>query len=218
MARAPDPLAPELTLLAAIERAELHSPRSGGQRAAYRRDVVVHLGLDWHPGTARRLKAQLEGLETDRCVRLGSKAPDRSLVALTRRGCNRLQRARREQMPEALASALPESPQHRAWREARAAAVSRVDEFRSAATDAVQDAETALVSPAGASAEELMRIGDRLRREFWRLASATYCREEWAEPDERKRDKDPGRDGIWLCSPRAVSFWAEEKLLEGGLI
>lgn len=218
MFRAPDPIAPELTLLAAIERAELHSPRSGGRRAACRRDVVTHLGLDWHPGTARRLKAQLEGLEVDRRVRLGKKAPERSLVSLTRRGRDRLRRARRERVPEALASALPESPQHRVWREARAAAVCQVDEFRSAATAAVQDAETVLVSPTGASAEELMRIGDRLRRELWRFASATYCREEWAEPDERERDEDPGGGGIWLRSPRAVSFWAEEKLLGESLI
>jgi superfamily I DNA/RNA helicase len=76
--------------------------------------------------------------------------------------------------------ALPESPQHREWREARAVAEEREDEIRSLAIDAVQDAQTALLKPAADSADELMAIGDRVQRIFWRFASVVYVRQEWA--------------------------------------
>ena len=218
MSKPPEPLAPDLSLLAALDRAELHNPRRRpGKKDAARPDIARHLGFEWHSGTARRLKAQLESLEADRCVVLGKRIPERSLVSLTRRGLTRLQRTRREAVAEAM---LPEAPQHRAWREAREAAVISFDEFLGVTTRAVQDAETLLYKPAGGSSEELMRIGDRLRREFWRLASATYCLREWPEPDDGRRDSDEwsGRGGLWLHPRREVAFWADEKLFgEPGL-
>jgi hypothetical protein len=209
------PLAPELMLLAAIERAEVQAPRPGGDKGTRRADIVAHLGLGWHSGTAKRLKAQLGPMEAAGWVELGEKPPERSVVALTPRGLDRLLLARRKKVPEAMPEALPESPQHRIWREAHEAAGAEIDGFRGQTTAAVQDAETALVDPGGASAEELMRIGDRLRREFWRLASATYCREEWPEPDDRQCDRGDLEGGVWLHSPRQVTFWDQEKLLSG---
>lgn len=218
MPRPPAPLAPALTTLAALERAErqehLPPPRDDG---VYRRQVADHLGVEWNPGTTRRLLAQLESLESDGFVGLGKTPAGRSKVKLTRRGQNRLQRARREKVADALTDALPESPQHRCWREAREAAEAGFDEFLTRTTAAVQDAETVLMSPAGGSSEELMRIGERLAREFWRLASATYCLREWREPDDRRPDlDDPARRNlISLPHRRKVSAWADEKLFPG---
>jgi DNA-binding PadR family transcriptional regulator len=207
-------LAHELMLLAAIERAERQVVLPGERKGARRNEVVAHLGLDWHSGNARRLKGQLEALEAEGCVEIQRKIPHRSIVALTRRGHDRLQLARRQKAPEAMAEALPESPQHRRWREARAVAEESEDEIRSLATDAVHDAQTALLKPEADGAEELMAIGDRLHRVFWRFASVVYVRQEWAEPDERSRDKDPGKGGSWLHSPRRVDLWPDEKLFD----
>jgi DNA-binding PadR family transcriptional regulator len=211
-------LAHELTLLAAIERAERQVVLPGERKGARRKEVVAHLGLDWYPGNARRLKGQLEALKAEGCVEIEEKMPYRSIVALTLRGHDRLQLARRQKVPEAMPEALPESPQHREWREAREAAEEREDEIRSLATDAVQEAHTALLKPAADTADELMVIGDRLHRVFWRFASAVYVRQEWAEPDERSRDKDPGKGIAWLYSPRRGHLWPDEKLFDKGAI
>jgi hypothetical protein len=207
-------LAPELMLLAAIERAECQVVLPGKRKGARRKEIVAHLGLDWHSGNARRLKGQLEALRAEGCVEIEEKMPFRSIVALTLRGHDRLQLARRQKVPEAMPEALPESPQHREWREARAVAEEREDEIRSLATDAVHEAQTALLKPAADSADELMAIGDRLHRVFWRFASVVYVRQDWAEPDERSRDEDPGKGGSWLHSPRRVDLWPDEKLFD----
>jgi hypothetical protein len=207
-------LAPELMLLAAIERAECQVVLPGERKGARRKEVVEHLGLEWHSGNARRLKGQLEALEADGCVEIERKIPHRSNIALTLRGHDRLQLARRQKVPEAMPEALPESPQHREWREARAVAEEGEDEIRSLATDVVQEAQTALLKPAADSADELMAIGDRLHRVFWRFASVVYVRQEWVEPDERSRDEDPGKGDPWLHSPRRVDLWPDEKLFD----
>ena len=212
------PLAPDLIVLSAIERADLHDRRVDAAWGVYRSDVVRHLGLEWHSGTARSLLEQLKSLEADRHVEVGTKIGERSMVRLTRRGLNHLQRARREQIPEALPNALPESPQHRAWREAHEAASEGFDCFLVSATACVQEAETVLMRPDGGSSEELMRLGDRLHREFWRLASATYCVGEWAEPHDRHRDSESfeDRSSIWLRPRRDAAGWSDEKLFSDG--
>lgn len=207
-------IAHELTLLAAIERAEWQVVLPGERKGTRRNEVVAHLGLDWHSGNARRLKVQLEALEAEGCVEIERKIPHRSIVALTPGGHDRLQLARRQKVAEAMPESLPESPQHRNWREARAVAEEKEDEIRSRATDVVQYALTALLKPEADGAEELMAIGDRLHRVFWRFASVVYVRQEWVEPDERSRDKDPGKGGSWLHSPRRVDLWPDEKLFD----
>lgn len=211
-------LAPDLIVLSAIERAELHDRRGGAASGAYRSDVVRHLGFEWHSGAARSLLEQLKSLEADRYVELGTKIRERSIVRLTRRGLTHLQRARREQVFEALPNALPESPQHRAWREAHEAASEGFDHFLVSATAWVQEAETVLMRPDGGSSEELMQLGDRLHREFWRLASATYCLREWAEPHDSHPDSEgfEDRSSIWLLPRRNVAGWSDEKLLSDG--
>jgi len=209
---------PDFTVLAAVERAELHG--RGLRKGAARRSIAEHLGFIWHSGTGAKLKPSLVSLEADGCLELGRKAAERQRVRLTRRGLNKLQGARRRQVAEAMVDALPESPQHRTWRHAREAAVGTVNDFLGLTTSALQDAETVLLKPAGGSAEELMRIGDRLHREFWRLASATYCVREWPEPDEGTKDSDEWsrRAGFWLYPRREIALWADEKLLgEAGL-
>lgn len=213
---APTPLAPDLIVLSAIERAELHGSRSFP--GAYRSDVVRHLGFDWHSGTARSLLKQLKSLEADRYVEVGTKLRERSIVRLTRRGLTHLQRARWEQVSEAMPNALPESPQHRAWREAHEAAIEGFDRFLVSTTAVGEEAHTLLMDPDGGSSEELMQLGDRLHREFWRLASATYCLREWAEPHDGHGDSEgPGdRSIIWLRPRRDVAGWSDEKLFSGG--
>jgi hypothetical protein len=100
---------------------------------------------------------------------------------------------------------LPESPQHRAWRHARAAATQEIERFQGALhaslTDAlaqVQDADTPR------SSLEWFALAERLRRDAWLVGSASHCLHEWQEPDDARADSDHGPPGR-----RNVALWRE---------
>ena len=78
---------------------------------------------------------------------------------------------------------LPESPQHCAWREARAATGERIGDFREELRAALDEA-TFLLSDEEAASEPWFVLGERLQRACLRLGSATHCLYEWAEPDD----------------------------------
>ena len=201
-----------LTLLTAVERAERHDV--GPEKRTSSRDVAEHLGFLWSPAVGRKLTPLLLALESDGWLTLGERAGGGSLrCRLTRRGQNRLQTARRAVVPEALLDSLPESPQHRTWRQIRGAAVAGANDFLGSATTAVQEAETVLLNPMLAPSMELMAIGQRLRLHFWRLASVTYCLHEWAEPNERSADlEEKPQAGFWPFPRRAMGRWPDAHL------
>jgi hypothetical protein len=84
---------------------------------------------------------------------------------------------------------LPESPQHRHWREARAAATQRIRGFRTALRRALVEA-IVLLARNEADSHAWSQIGERLTRECSRLSSATYCLHEWVEPSDDTADTD----------------------------
>jgi hypothetical protein len=86
--------------------------------------------------------------------------------------------------------ALPESPQHRRWREARAAANEKIGELRRNVRNELAGAR-ALLSAADASSEDWFTMNDALSRACSQLASATYCLREWDEPDDATADIEP---------------------------
>jgi len=83
---------------------------------------------------------------------------------------------------------LPESPQHQAWRAARALAEWEIEQFRSAMADVLTEA-TALLDGSGSS-DGWFEMADRLRKAAWRLGSATYCLLQWSEPTDDRADID----------------------------
>src|SRR5665811_709201 len=98
------------------------------------------------------------------------------------------------------AVALPESPQHRAWRETRDAAGERIGEFREHVRSLLHDA-TALLADDAANSEAWFVLGERLGRACKRMGSATHCMREWVEPSDHAADVDDGprrgRRGTW---------------------
>jgi hypothetical protein len=94
---------------------------------------------------------------------------------------------------------LPESPQHRVWRHARALAAERIDGVCEQASGVVDEAMDALDSD-GVRSDVWFALAARLQSSCWQLGSVTYCLSEWAEPGEATPDVDdctgPGDEEI----------------------
>lgn len=179
---------PDALVLAAVQRAERHNRKHVPHRL-----VAEHLGFAPGSGTTRRLRPQLESLRA--AGSLGrSRKHGQEVWTLTPAGSRRLAAARRA----GKVGDLPESPQHRRWRRAREEAAARYDNFRTLASEALEAAEDALEPAEGPGSEELFELSERLRAAFRLLGSATYCRDEWPEPDDARADRaasDVDREG-----------------------
>ncbi len=182
------PLPAEL-MLAAVERATRHDLH-GGPDVGWSR-VVDHLGFKRGGWTTRRLRPHAEALEAagllERSNRQGF--PHWGLTEQGRRHLQRAQRAGK-------VGPLPEAPQHRAWREARALAAERMSEFRQSARDALSEAVRLLA--ADCDSRGWHELSERLRQEFDRIGSATFCLREWPEPDDAHADL---REHLKLAQP-----------------
>jgi hypothetical protein len=125
--------ASDALVLAAVERAARHRERE--REGVMMSDIAEHLGFVHGSWTSRRLRPQFDALIAE-----GSLARSRRhgvlVWELTDDGRRRLDRMRRAGEVEA----LPEAPQHRAWRHARAAAGERIDGFRAQAREALDEA------------------------------------------------------------------------------
>jgi ribosome-binding protein aMBF1 (putative translation factor) len=180
----------DLATLAAVERAVRHRP-VGRPRAVPLWEIYEHLGVSSRSRAGRCLRAQLavlDGSGVSRGKRRGVETWE-----LTRAGRRRLSRARAKgRLPE-----LPESPQHRAWREAHALAEQRIEGFWAALLNDVERAHDLLGSPrvpGRPPSDVWFELAERLHQEGRRLASATYCLSEWQEPDDARADIDHHTD------------------------
>jgi hypothetical protein len=169
-------------ILAALERAELHSRHD--EPGVLYRVIVDHLGLRMGSATGRVLRPRITALAADGLV-VSGKRLSAAKWTLTREGRDRLEAAR----ADGRLGELPESPQHRDWRVAREAAAERIGGFRGALRLVVGDT-AALLERTGADSEAWSQIGERLARDCKRLSSATYCLREWAEPGDDAADAD----------------------------
>lgn len=167
---------PDATILAAIQRAALH--RGRGEHGAPYPHVVEQLGLTMGSATGRRMRPRFRELEA-----AGLIAPERrhgaTVYTATREG---------ERVLNAAGGvALPESPQHRRWREGRAAAAEHIGGFRDELRSALDDA-AALLAGDAADSDAWHALAGRLERACRRVGSATHCLREWAEPGDDAAD------------------------------
>jgi DNA-binding MarR family transcriptional regulator len=183
-------------VLAAIDRAERH--RGGTGEGARMSNLAEHLGLVHGARTTLGLRPQLDALidagALERARRQGL-----VLLVLTEKGRRGAARARQT-------VALPESPQHRAWKQTRRKAVERIDGLREDARRAVQDAGR-LLDTEEADSEALFLLAVRLGEALQYLGSATYCAREWAEPDDARADTDDDRPPWYRPSRRSTRGW-----------
>ncbi len=182
-------------ILAALERAESHRGRD--EPGVLYAMVVNHLGLRMGSGTGRRVRPLFRELEAAGLIR-SFKRHGSVVYTFTAKGRKRLDAARRA----GEVGELPESPQHRAWREARDGSKTRIGEFRAALQTLLGEAAALLVDDA-ASSEAWFVLGERLQRACVWMGSATHCLREWAEPDDASADVDDGprrgrrNPGLW---------------------
>jgi hypothetical protein len=173
-------------VLAAVERAALH--RGGERLAAPVWAVLAHLALARRSAAARHVRVRLGALAA-----AGELSSVRShgviLWALTRQGQERLRHARDAGEPPA----LPESPQNRAWRTARAAAAEEIARFRRGLQELL-DATAALLAEPATHSDTWLERGEELRDACRRLGSATHCLYEWEQPDDAVADIDRRED------------------------
>ncbi len=184
-AKLPAEVIPKELVLAAIERADRHRARDSNDVPIW--VITEQLDIPLRSATARGLRSQIDAMQAAGLLER-SRRHGVPTWGLTRTGRQRLRRARLAgNLPD-----LPESPQHRAWRTARTLAAQEIGGFGESLRESL-DAACRLLeldSPAGSNA--LLDLAEQLRHRMWRLASATYCLNEWAEPDDEHADENPG--------------------------
>lgn len=181
-------------VLAALERAVLH--RGDGRDAVPVRELLAHLHVRQRSGAARRVRELLHELCAAGAVRR-QRRHSVAVFALTPAGTAALGRAR-ARWPVT----LPESPQHRAWRRARAVAAFEIERLRAELAAGLDDAAALLGAEPAPRSEQWFSLAERLRHGAWVLGSASHCLYEWEEPSDARADVDVGPAGR-----RNVRLW-----------
>lgn len=197
----PVALSPEL-VLAAIDRAYRHR-RITEQPGVRLVAVKAHLDLPHNGATTLRLRPLLQNLEADGLIEQ-IRVRSHDLWQLTRSGHTRLTTTR----DASGLDQLPESPQHRRWRETHAAAGERIGGFKDDLREAVGEAAWLLDADRQPASGEWYVLGERLSRICVRIGSATHCLYEWPEPDDARPDVDdpPFRQG----GRREMGHWGDQ--------
>jgi len=195
-------------VLAALDRAARHRLPSPGAVAA--RALLEHLALAPRSAAARAARERLAQLERAGLL-TASREHGVPVWSLSRRGAVALARAG--------AQSLPESPRHRAWRQARTAAAQELPRFAARLGATLAEAERML--DAAPSSAQWLALGARLDGDCRRMGSAWHCLREWPEPGDEAVDPDasalagadtPGaREALRarLAALRNVRLWRE---------
>ncbi len=193
-------------VLAATERAERHhrGPADGVTLA----EVIEHLGFARVGWTTRSLRPQIDAF-----LAAGALVPFRrfgiDFLKMSTNGRRRLAQTRR-----AGGIALPESPQHRAWRHARQQATEQIGEMRQLFRETLDEADR-LLSSEQTSSDAWYALTPRLHTVCRQLGSVTYCLREWPEPHDAHADHDSFTTrGDHRISRRIVGFWNDAHQLD----
>jgi len=171
-------------VLAALDRAQRQNPH-GYDRGVIWADLVAHLGFVHVPATTFKLRNQIGRLRASGCIER-RKESGCTLWRMTNKGRGQLKQARRRR--EDLT--LPEAPQHRLWREARALAADSIGDLREEVRRTLDEANTALDGGEDNDSGAWFDLCERLGRQLQRFGSAIYCLREWPEPDDAHPDLD----------------------------
>ena len=169
----------DLLVLAAVDRAQRHRqfPEHGDPTLS---EVAAHLGMAWGPHASRRLRLIVDQLTGEFGWLERSRRVSQDRWGLTDAGAQRLARAGVDGVLEE----LPESPQHREWREARAHAAARIEGLQSDLGEALAKLGRLLDAHDPVPSSEWLAQMEPLRELVQAVAIATYCLHELPEPDD----------------------------------
>ncbi len=184
----------ETEVLAAAARAELHRIRRKGP---YIGDIANHLGWRYSGAATVRLRPHLTRLVA--AGDLASVEPPRykrrgQIWTTTARGRRRLTSSEPVE--------LPESPQHRRWRQDRDVAAWALDGVRARAAAVMDEAYELLTAEKGhrpLTDSDVYRLIRRFEARFKALALAIRMCERWPEPSDAVADDGP--DGVSALLP-----------------
>jgi hypothetical protein len=183
----PVDVVPDVLVLAGIDRAARHRHRDTPGVPVW--ELLEHLGMRRRSRGARHVRSRLDALEAAGAV-VRSRRHGVPVWALSGCGRRRLHRA----YASGGVPVLPESPQHRAWREARVLAAQEIERFRIGLGDAALQTLFLLEEDPPPDSDVWFEMAERLRRACWLLGSASYCLYEWVEPDDERADTDDHRE------------------------
>jgi hypothetical protein len=147
--------------------------------------ILEHLAARPRSREARSVRSRLSSLHADGLLD-SSRRHGVTTWELTSAATVRL----RELRAAGRLPALPESPQHHAWRNARALAAQEIERFRGCLHERVEEATRLLGEAPPPSSDAWFELGEDLQRACWRLGSASHCLHEWAEPLDERADLD----------------------------
>ncbi|MGD0454987.1 MAG: hypothetical protein ABSB69_15455 [Solirubrobacteraceae bacterium] len=170
-------------VLAAVERAARHQTRDTPAVPVWA--ILEHLAVPRRSAAARHVRERLGAMHAaGRLER--SRRHSVPTWALSDAGLAHLRRAR----GAGALPALPESPQHRAWRDARTAAAQEIERFRAGLRERLAQAALLLDAEQPPHSDAWLELAEELQRACRRLASASHCLYEWVEPDDARADVD----------------------------
>jgi hypothetical protein len=193
--RTPEVMPSKELVLAAIERAERHRirhtdpdlDRGRPDRPGVTLSIIKeHLGLGPGGWTTIRLRPRWDELKEAGLIEQ-SRRSGIEVWALTSAGQKSLDATR----DAGELGALPESPQHRHWREAHAIAGKRIGEFREQLQQVLHEAIGVLDAHDQPDSDSWYALSQRIRDAYQRVESASYCLHEWPEPDDSRADIAP---------------------------
>lgn len=188
----------EAEVLAAVARAERQEAR------VTLREISNHLGWRYNGGATIRLRPRLHALAASGL--LDATNPPRRKIR-TKQWSTTVTGRRR------LASAdkvdLPESPQHRRWRQDRDVAAWALDgifEEGRTLVDEVYDLFWMSRVHTSLTSREILDLAQRFDRTMKAFATATQMCDEWPEPGDETDDKHAprGMGGVLLLLPEQV--------------
>jgi hypothetical protein len=174
-------------ILAATDRAARHRARDTSAVPVWA--ILDHLALTRRSAGARHVRARLNAMHAAGWLE-SARRHGTATWELTRAGQRRLQNMRHvSELP-----ALPESPQHRAWRNAHTTAGQEIERFRTGLRERLREAALLLDTDPSPRSDDWLELADALQRAARRMASASHCLYEWAEPNDASADLDDGLD------------------------
>ncbi len=174
-------------ILAAIQRAELHATNK--EPGAAKWAIAHHLDIPTRSGRARHVRSRL-GLLVEAGLLERSSRYGVQFWELTSKARRRLARLRRSgSMPE-----LPESPQHKVWRNTRVLAENEIERLRQRLQDDLEEGIRMLEAGSAIPSDAWFELSETLQRAAWSVGSASHCLHEWVEPDDTKADIDDRDD------------------------